>query len=142
MISLATAQAIVSNSLAHARENGLPPMTVAVLDGGAALIAFGREDGSSLLREKISRGKAAGALNMGVGSRALAARAESHPHFFVALNTMSEGNVVPVAGGVLVRDENGTVIGAVGVSGAVPDLDEACAMAGIVAAGFTADPGA
>ena len=142
MITLATAQAIVSSALAHARENGLPPMTVAVLDGGAALIAFGSEDGSSLLREKISRGKAAGALNMGVGSRTLTARAESHPNFFVALNAMSAGNVVPVAGGVLVRDDSGSVIGAVGVSGAVPDLDEACAMAGIVAAGLIGDPGA
>ena len=142
MISLAAAQAIVSSSLAHARETGLPPMTVAVLDGRAALIAFGSEDGSSLLREKISRGKAAGALNMGVGSRALAARAESHPDFFVALNAMSAGNVVPVAGGVLVRDDSGLVIAAVGVSGAVPDLDEACAMAGIAASGLIGDPGA
>lgn len=141
MITLDDAQHIVGAALAHAAEQGLPPMTIAVLDAGGSLIAFAKQDGSSLLREKIARGKAEGALNMGVGSRALAARAESHPHFFTALMAMSEGGVVPVAGGVLVRDAQGTIVAAVGVSGAVPDRDEACALAGIAATGLSADPG-
>jgi len=142
MISLDTAQAIVTAALVYARQASLPPMTVAVLDAGGALIAFGREDGSSLLRERIARGKATGALNMGVGSRALAARAESHPHFFTAIIALAEGGVVPVAGGVLVRDADGALLGAVGVSGALPDSDEECALAGIAVTDFTPDPGA
>lgn len=138
---LSSAQSIVAVALAHARENSMPPMTIAVLDAGGQLVAFSREDGSSLLRERIARGKASGALGMGVGSRALVARAESHPHFFGALQALSDGNLVPVPGGVLVRDESGALVGAVGVSGAQPDADEACAVAGIRAAGLVADPG-
>ncbi|WP_410625578.1 GlcG/HbpS family heme-binding protein [Amycolatopsis sp. cmx-8-4] len=141
MVAFTDAQAIIATALAHARAADLPPMTVAVLDAGGALVAFAREDRSSLLREKIARGKAAGALNLGVGSRSLARRAEAHPHFVGALTALAEGNLVPVAGGVLVRDATGDVTGAVGVSGHLPDADEACAVAGIEAAGLAADPG-
>jgi uncharacterized protein GlcG (DUF336 family) len=117
-------------------------MTVAVLDGGGHLVSFAKEDGSSLLRERIARAKAEGALNMGVGSRALAGRAESHPHFMNALIALAQGGVVPVPGGVLVRDAAGRIIGAVGVSGHLPDSDETCAVTAIGDAGLTADPGA
>lgn len=133
---------IVDAALVHARDGGLPPMTVAVLDAAGQLVAFLREDGSSLLRERIARGKARGALNMGTGSRALAARAQTHPHFVTSLIALSDGELVPVAGGVLVRNAAGAIIGAVGVSGASPDDDEGCAVAGIEAAGLAADPGA
>ncbi len=117
-------------------------MTIAVLDTAGSLVAFAREDGSSLLRERIARGKAHGALHMGLGSRALAARAASHPEFVNALVALADGNLVPVAGGVLVRDDSGQLLGAVGVSGHLPDGDEACAIEGIRAAGLNADPGA
>ena len=116
-------------------------MTVAVLDAGGHLMAFGRQDGSSLLREQIARGKAMGALNMGVGTRSLARRAESHPHFINAVVTLAAGALVPVPGGVLVRDTAGTLLGAVGVSGHQPDEDEACAVRGIETARLIADPG-
>lgn len=142
MITLDQARTIIHHALSHARQRDLPPMTIAVLDAGAELVAFVREDGSSLLRERIARGKAHGALNMGMGSRALAARAEAHPHFVSALIALAGGNLVPVPGGVLVRDASGDLVGAVGVSGHLPDDDEACAIAGIDAASMTADPGA
>jgi uncharacterized protein GlcG (DUF336 family) len=116
-------------------------MTVAVLDAAANLVAFEREDRSSLLREQIARGKAHGALNMNIGSRALATRAADQPHFISALIAMSGGMLVPVPGGVLIRDAQGDVIGAVGVSGHLPDDDEACAVNGIEAASLSADPG-
>jgi uncharacterized protein GlcG (DUF336 family) len=138
----ADSRRIVDAAIVHARGGELPPMTVAVLDAAGQLVAFLREDGSSLLRERIARGKARGALNMGTGSRSLAARAQTHPHFVTSLIALSDGELVPVAGGVLVRDVAGTVVGAVGVSGASPDDDEACAIVGIEAVGLTADPGA
>ncbi|MGI8680410.1 MAG: GlcG/HbpS family heme-binding protein [Jatrophihabitans sp.] len=141
-LRLADARIIVDAALDYAREQQLPAMTVAVLDAAGSLLAFAREDGSSLLRERIARGKAAGALNMGVGSRALAARAQSHPQFVVALIALAGGDLVPVPGGVLVRTDDGSVIGAVGVSGHQPDRDEACAIAGIHASPFTPDSGA
>ena len=150
MVKLAQALTIVEHALRHARELELPPMTVAVLDAGGHLVAFAREDGSSLLRERIARGKALGALNMGVGSRALTGRAAAHPQFINAVTTLAEGNLVPVPGGVLVRAAAadgegggvGGIIGAVGVSGHQPDRDEECAVRGIEAAALTADPGA
>ena len=141
-ISLAAARTIVVRALAHARSSDFPPMTVAVLDAAGRLVAFAGEDGSSLLRERIARGKAHGALNMGVGSRSLAARAASDPAFVNSLVSLAEGNLVPVPGGVLIRDDNDAVIGAVGVSGHLPDDDEACAVHGITACGLRADPGA
>lgn len=142
MITLDEARTIIYHAREHARGHDMPPMTIAVLDSGAALVAFVREDGSSLLRERIARAKAHGALNMGIGSRALAARAEAHPHFVNALIALADGNLVPVPGGVLVRSTTGDLLGAVGVSGHLPDDDEACAIAGIQAASLTADPGA
>jgi uncharacterized protein GlcG (DUF336 family) len=141
MITLAQADTIVRRALEHAREQELPPMTVAVLDAGGHLVAFAREDRSSLLRERISRGKALGALNMGVGSRSLAGRAAAYPQFINAVTALAEGNLVPVPGGVLVRDADDEIIGAVGVSGHQPDLDEECAVRGITAADLRADPG-
>ena len=53
---------------------------------------------------------------------------------------LADGDLVPAAGGVLVRDDDNNVIGAVGVSGSLPDDDEACAIHGIAAAGLRADP--
>ncbi|QXE33259.1 heme-binding protein [Streptomyces sp. GMY02] len=141
MITYAQARTIVEHALDHARSSQFPPMTVAVLDAGGHLVAFGREDHSSLLRERIAVGKARGALNMGVGSRSLAVRAASHPHFVNALVGLADGDLVPVPGGVLVRDGDGQVVGAVGVSGHLPGLDEEAALKGIEATGLTADPG-
>ena len=141
-ISLAAARTIVVRALAHARSSEFPPMTVAVLDAAGRLVAFAGEDGSSLLRERIARGKAHGALNMGVGSRSLAARAASNPAFVNSLVSLANGNLVPVPGGVLIRDDDDAVIGAVGVSGHLPDDDEACAIHGITACDLRADPGA
>jgi uncharacterized protein GlcG (DUF336 family) len=140
-IGLAAARTIVVRALAHARSSDLPPMTVAVLDAAGRLVAFAGEDGSSLLRERIARGKAHGALHMGVGSRSLAARAAADPAFVNSLVSLAEGNLVPVPGGVLIRDDADAVIGAVGVSGHLPDDDEACAIHGITAADLRADPG-
>ncbi len=142
MLNLADARVIVDAALSYAREHQFPAMTVAVLDAAGSLVAFAREDSSSLLRERIARGKAAGALNMGVGSRALAARAQSHPQFVTSLIALAGGDLVPVPGGVLVRTGDGVLVGAVGVSGHQPDQDEACAVAGIRATAFTPDPGA
>ena len=143
-ITLSEASAILIGALARARETGCAPLAVAVLDDGGHLKAFAREDGAGILRFQIAFGKAWGALGMGVGTRALARRLADNPQqhpFFTALNAMSDGRVVPVPGGVLIRNAERTVIGAVGISGDVSDKDEACALAGIAAAGLTADTG-
>jgi uncharacterized protein GlcG (DUF336 family) len=142
MLSLSDASRVVDEALKTAREMNLPPMTVAVLDARGCLVSFKMEDGSSLLREQIARAKAWSALGMGMGTRTLMSRAAHHPAFFAALSSLAEGSMVPVPGGVLVRSQEGFVIGAVGVSGDVPDKDEACALAGIRSVNLVADPGA
>lgn len=140
-ITLAQANIIVSTALRHGRTNNFKPLTVAVLDAGGHLVALQREDASGILRPQIALGKAWGPLGMGTGGRELARRAETHPSFMAALSDASGGRMIPVPGGVLVRDAAGNIIGAVGVSGDQPLSDEACAVAGIAAAGLTADAG-
>jgi uncharacterized protein GlcG (DUF336 family) len=105
------------------------------------LVSFKREDGSSLLRPEIAQAKAWGALGMGMGSRALAQRASAQPAFISAVNALAGGRLIPVPGGVLIRSRTKSIIGAVGITGATSDQDEACAVAGIEAAGFGADTG-
>ncbi len=139
-ITLERASVIVDAALAAGRQAGLMPLSVAVLDVGGHLVAFKREDGSGILRFDIAFGKAWGALGMGFGSRELANRASANPMFMASLATASGGRLVPVPGGVLVLS-GGAVIGAVGISGDVSDQDEACALAGIAAAGLEAKTG-
>ena len=141
MIQLVHAAMIVDKALAHGRGMGLPPLTVAVLDAAGCLVAFKREDGSSLLRPEIAQAKAWGTLGMGIGGRALAQRASVAPAFIAAVNNLADGRIIPVPGGVLIRDAKHAIIGAVGITGAVSEQDEACAVAGIEAAGYVADTG-
>jgi uncharacterized protein GlcG (DUF336 family) len=134
-LTLEHASVIVDKALAKAREMKFRAMCVAVLDEGGHLKALKREDGASILRPKIAIGKAWGAVGMGESSRHLAERLKDRPAFLAALSDMSGGKVVPVAGGVLII-ENGTIIGAVGVSGGTAEEDEKCAIEGIKAAGL------
>jgi uncharacterized protein GlcG (DUF336 family) len=143
-LTLQQATTIVETALRTGRETNCAPLAVAVLDAGGHLKAFAREDGAGIVRPQIAVGKAWGALGMGLGSRTLARRVAEQPQqqaFFAALNAMSGGRVVPAAGGVLIRDGAGAVLGAVGISGDVSDKDEACALAGVAAARLVADPG-
>ncbi len=138
-LTLANANAIIEGALARAAELKLKPLGIVVLDTGAHVRAFQRQDGASILRFEIASGKAFGALAMGMGSRALSKNAVERPHFFTGLSGVSGGRIVPVPGGVLVRDASGAIVGAVGVTGDTSDNDEAAAIAGIEAAGFTAE---
>jgi uncharacterized protein GlcG (DUF336 family) len=110
LLTLKQASGIVDAALEKAREINCKPMTVAVLDAGGHLLSFKREDGSSIMRPQIAHAKASGALGMGIGGRALAARAESHPAFFAALTDISGGRIAPVPGGVLIRDADQNVL--------------------------------
>jgi uncharacterized protein GlcG (DUF336 family) len=135
-LTLEAASRIVDGALNRAVELGLKPMTVAVLDSGGHLVALKRQDRSGILRPDIALGKAWGVLGMGVGGRVLAQRAAHAPAFYAALVGASQGRVIPVAGGVLILDANKEILGAVGVSGDLPDNDESCAIHGIELAGL------
>lgn len=135
-LTIAHARTIVAAAFSAGGEAGMNPLAVTVLDAGGHLLAFERQDGASFGRFEISHGKAYGAVALGMGSRALGGAAEARPHFINGANGAFGGALVPVAGGVLVTHE-GSVIGAVGVSGDNSDNDEICAVAGIEAAGLT-----
>lgn len=139
-MTLALACTIADAALACGRTRGFMPLSVAVLDPGGHLVAFKREDGSGILRFDIAFGKAWGALGMGFGSRELFNRTQANPTFMAALSTVSAGRLVPVPSGVLIRS-GGELVGAVGISGDNSDNDEICAVAGVEAAGLTAQTG-
>lgn len=141
-LTLAQASSIVETALAEARAGGMAPLAVAVLDAGGHLVAFKREDRAGILRFDIAYGKAWGALGMGFGSREWVGRVANSPAFFTAIAAASGGRAVPAPGGVLIEDADGEVIGAVGISGDTSDKDEACALAGIAAAGLRGRVGA
>ena len=140
-LTLDQAALIVDSGLEYGRQSGFKPLAIAVLDAGGHLLAFKRHESTGILRADIAQGKAWGALGMGMGSRALAQRAETAPAFIASLASVSHGRVVPVPGGVLVRGPSGEILGAVGISGDLPDNDEACAVYGIEQAGLVADVG-
>jgi uncharacterized protein GlcG (DUF336 family) len=140
-LNLQTAQTLIAAALKYARERRFQPLGVAVLDARGALIAYAAEDGTSLRRQDIALAKANGALGMGMGSRAIASRAKAQPVFYSALASLVQGGLAPAPGGVLVRDADGALLGAVGVSGDVSDNDEAAALFGIQEVGLKADPG-
>ncbi len=139
-LTLRAAQEILTVALKAARDRNLKPLAVVVYDARGALKAFAAEDGTSLRRAEIAMGKAQGALAFGLGSRALATRAAEQPSF-IAAATLAVGGLVPAAGGVLIRDKDGDLVGAVGVSGDTSDQDEIAAVAGIEAAGLVPETG-
>ena len=141
-LSLDAAVKMVSVALDAARAENMLPLTVVVLDAAGKIIASQSEDGSGLMRFDVARGKAWGALGMGMSSRLIRDRLATRPSFQAALATVADGQFVPVPGGVLVLADDGTVIGAVGVSGDTSEKDEYCAITAIIAAGFDCEPNA
>ncbi len=140
-LTLDLADRIAGTALAEARRLALAPLAIAVLDAGGHVVVAKREDGAGILRFDIAYGKAWGALGMGFGTRELAERAAKSPAFLGAISAASGGRTIPSPGGVLILGEGGRTLGAVGISGDTGDRDEACALAGIAAAGFSGAPG-
>ena len=139
-LTLDIARKILDVALAKGVEKKLKPLVVAVLDVRGCVKISAAQDGTSLLRSEIAHGKAYGALAMGMGSRALFQRAQEQAYFIGAVNTLAQGRMVPVPGGVLIQDA-GVLLGAVGISGDTSDNDEICAVAGIEATGLKANAG-
>ena len=137
-LTLAQANALIDAAFAKGAELGLKPLAVTIHDPGGHLIACQRQDGASNMRVKLAGGKASGALALGVSSRTIGDMAVDRPHFIASVDTMNEGGMVPAAGGVIVCDASGQVIGAIGVTGDTSDNDEACALAAIAAVGLEA----
>ena len=136
-LTLDQANTIIAAAFAKGRELGLKPLSVAVLCPGGHLVAFQRADGASTLRPQIATGKASGALALGVNSRKIGEMAAERPSFVASLGPIAQAGIIPVAGGVIAKDATGAIMGAIGITGDTSDNDEACAIAGIIAAGLT-----
>lgn len=137
-LTLEKANIIINTATNKARQLNMAPITVVVLDEAGHLKAMQREDGATMIRQQIATAKAWGAVSMGISSRSLASVAEKRPDFMNALLNITEGKIMPVPGGVLIRDTKNNVLGAVGISGDSSDQDERCAIAGIEAVGYIA----
>jgi len=135
-VSLRKARTLIRKTLEHGREAEMKPLSVVVLDAGGHVIAFEREDGAAPGRFAIAHGKAYGSVMLGMAGTAQMQRAEAQAYFMASVNGVYGGQVIPVPGGVLLRDRKGAVIGAVGVTGDTSDNDAAAAIAGIEAAGL------
>ncbi|MCA0928923.1 GlcG/HbpS family heme-binding protein [Ruegeria profundi] len=138
-VSLRKARTIIRKTLEKGREMDLKPLSVVVLDAGGHVIAFEREDGAAPGRFPIAHGKAYGSVMLGMAGTAQMQRAEAQAYFMAAVNGVYGGQVVPVPGGILLRDRKGAVIGAIGVTGDTSDNDVVAGMAGIEAAGLTGE---
>jgi uncharacterized protein GlcG (DUF336 family) len=141
-LTLKQANTIVEKALAKAREMKIKPLGVVVLDAGGHLVAAQREDGASMFRLDVATGKAWGAVGMGASSRALGNRAKANPNFFLSLAATSGGRFLPQTGAVVIKDQQGNILGAAGASGGTGDEDEACCAYGVEQAGLTVDASA
>lgn len=136
-LSSSNAELIGQTAIKVARKNNLAPMAVCVLNAAGQTLYFKMEDGNPLFREQIARGKATGALGLGTDTANMPKMFEARPHFFQSLFVAAQGNIVPVAGGIVIRDpQTGSVIGSVGMSGDVSEKDEWCCVEGVKSAGL------
>lgn len=138
-IGLRKARVIIRKTMEAGKEMGLKPLSVIVLDDGGNVVAFERDDGASPGRYQIAHGKAYGTVMLGMAGTAQMARAEAQAYFIASANAALGGALVPVPGGILVRDAKGRVVGAVGVTGDTSDNDAAAGSRGIEAAGLVAE---
>lgn len=137
-LTLDQANRIIAAALARSAEAGYKPMAVVVLDDAGHVKAVQRQDGASMLRADIATGKAWAAIGMGAASRVLTQRAKDLPAFFNAIAASAQGKFIPQTGAVLIKQPDGTVVGAVGASGGTGDEDELICIAGVEAAGLQA----
>jgi uncharacterized protein GlcG (DUF336 family) len=134
-ITLDEAMAIINGCFAAAKSRKLRPLTAVVLDAGGRLKAALKEDGCAMLRFEVAYGKAYASLSMGRASRLVLQKQREKPVFMENLMELADGPMFLEAGGQLIRDAAGEVIGAIGVTGDTGEMDDVCAVAGIHAAG-------
>jgi uncharacterized protein GlcG (DUF336 family) len=140
MITLSLAQAIIAEVLARARVAGSKPLCVLVVDAGGIPVAMAREDGAGISRPKLAMDKAEGALALSMPTRTLAQFYAGDPAMHAILREATGKVLPPLAGGVLIRGDDGRILGAVGVTGGSLDQEEGFAIAAIQHVGLISDP--
>ena len=138
-ITLDQANRIITAILKRGAKLDCRPMSVIVVEPGCKVKAFQKEDGSSMIRFEMALGKCYAALALGRSSKLVKVRAEEKPIFMEYLDSVSGRQIFAEGGGMQIRDKDGEVIGAVGVTGDTEDRDEELAVHGIHAAGLKTD---
>jgi uncharacterized protein GlcG (DUF336 family) len=138
-ITLDEAVNVINETFAEAKRRNAYSLTAVLLDAGGHVKVAMKQDGASLLRFEIAYGKAFAALSMGRSSRMVLQKQREKPVFMANLEALADGPMFLEGGGQLIRDESGEVIGAIGVTGDVNEMDDICAIAGIRSAGYKAD---
>lgn len=139
VITLAQAEKIINAVIARARELECRPISVVVVEPGAIVKAFQKEDGSAMMRFEMALGKAYAALALGRSSSLVRARTEQRPLFMDFLFKASQDKIFAEGGGLLIRAADGELLGAVGVTGDTQEQDEALGAHGIRTAGLKTD---
>lgn len=139
-LSLAQAQTIIEGAFAKGFELKCRPLAAAVLDAGGHIIAVIKQDGAAHGRPDVAIAKAAGALSLGLSSRIIADLAAAAPAALNSVGHIAPRGLIPSPGGIIIVDDDGVAFGAVALSGDTGDHDEACALAGIEAAGLRVQP--
>ena len=138
-LSMDEALQIILDTFEHAKKLKAHALAAIVLDAGGQVKAFLKQDGASIKRFEIARGKAFASLALNRSSRQVLQKAREKPLFMETLRAISDGPIFLEAGGQLIRDKEGEIVGALGVTGDVNEVDDLCAMAGIRAAGYRCD---
>jgi uncharacterized protein GlcG (DUF336 family) len=138
-ITLEQANRIINAIIKRGAELDLRPISAVVVEPGCVVKAFQKEDGASMIRFEMAYGKAYAALALSRSSKLVRVRNEEKPAFMRYLMTASGDKIFAEGGGMQIRDVNGEVIGAVGVTGDTEEHDEELAAHGIHAAGLKTD---
>ena len=138
-IGIRDANRIIELAFQRSREMKTRPLGVVVVDTSGNIVSAWRDDGASMFRIDIARAKGWSAIAIGASTKQLARRAKENPNFFVSLAATSQGKFLPQPGGVLIKNPEGQVIGACGISGSAVEHDEECCVYGVSQAGFDFD---
>jgi uncharacterized protein GlcG (DUF336 family) len=138
-ITLAQANGIIEAILKRAAELQTRAVAVVVVEPGCIVKAFQKEDGCAMMRFEMAYGKAYASLALGRSSKLVRVRNDEKPAFMRYLIAASDDRIFPEGGGMVIRDAEGEVIGAVGVTGDTEDRDEELAVHGIHSVGLKTD---
>jgi uncharacterized protein GlcG (DUF336 family) len=138
-VTLEQANRIIDAIMKRAVEKKTRPISVIVVEPGCIPKAFQKEDGASMVRFEMAYGKCYAALALGRDSSLVKVRSEESPNFMRFLVTSSDDRLFPEGGGMQIRDSDGEVIGAVGVTGDTEVVDEELAAHGIHSVGLKTD---
>ena len=138
-LSLDQANTIIAATFAAAKKERCRPMSAIVLDAGGRVKAFQKQDGASMLRFEVCYGKAYASLALGRPSKLVLQKANEKPLFMQGIENLADYPLFLEGGGQLIRDQEGEVMGAIGVTGDANEMDDICAIAGIHAVGLCAD---